>query len=302
MSNVMMTLGDFQFGIATAAFQELDRVTEWRWASQDRFLQLPALQYVGPGGDTISLPGVIYPEYRGGLGQLDAMRAQANKGVPLTMVSGTGTVMGRWVIERLEDKQSIFAEQGVGRKQEFTLALRKFDDPSSSTGAASMVSASSMTAALPPLAGLQSVTSSSGSTFASIASSISSSIAAVQGQAASIGTTVNSILKPMNQAMGAATGLASSIADAKRLLGTIPTTISGKASARSLLNAANSAVMNSSAAGSALKSAYADLTTVGTSTQALTAVQGGLISVNKLTVQATALQQQASTLLAGLGG
>lgn len=303
--NTMMTLGDFQFSIATAAFQELTRNTEWRWAAQDRFLQLPALQFVGPGGDTITLPGVIYPEYRGGIGQLDAMRALAGKGQALTLVSGTGNVMGQWVIERIEEKQSIFAAKGVGRKQEFTLEIRKFDDPAARAGTGivttSDVLAGRSSIVLPPLTSLQAITKSSGSTFTNLAADISSGITAVRAQAGYLTDNVSSILRPMNQAMAAATGLSSSITDARRLLGSVPSVLSGKASARSLLTAANNAVMNSGAAGSALKNAYDNLTVIGAAAQVLVPVQSGLTTVNRMTVAATSLQQQASSLLRSLG-
>lgn len=123
---VMLQLGSFQFGINTAAFQTLSRSNEWRWPSQDRFGKPPVLQHVGQGSETITLPGVIYPEWRGGLGQLDAMRELAGKGDPLTMVDGRGNTMGLWAIERIEEKQSVFADAGVARKVEFTIALRRF--------------------------------------------------------------------------------------------------------------------------------------------------------------------------------
>jgi phage protein U len=301
----MMTLGDFQFGIATAAYQELARVTEWRWPAQERFMQGQALQYVGPGGDTIALPGVIYPEYRGGLGQLDAIRALANQGQAMTMVSGTGTVMGRWVVERLEDKGTIFSLDGLPRKQEFVLGLRKFDETGVGTTAGTSSAATTLATVVDtatPLASAQALTNSAGGTFANIAGTISSSMAAVEAQASAIGTAVSGILQPINRAMGVATGLQNSVADAKRLLGSVPTGISGKASLSKLLSAANNAVMNSSQAGATLKRSLGDLTALGTTApSALQAVQTAMTSVNKLTVAATSLQGQASTLLGKIG-
>jgi len=127
--NVMMALGNFQFGLNSAAYQELTRSTEQRWASQDRFGQLAALQHTGPGAETITLPGVIYPEFRGGLGQLDRMRELAGRAVPLTLITGTGRILGRYVIERVEERQSVFAAAGLPRKVEFTLNLRLYDGP-----------------------------------------------------------------------------------------------------------------------------------------------------------------------------
>lgn len=70
----MMALGPYRFSLSTAAFQELEHTSAWRWPSIERIGQRPALQYVGPGEDTIRMRGTIYPHFRGGLGQLSEMR------------------------------------------------------------------------------------------------------------------------------------------------------------------------------------------------------------------------------------
>lgn len=130
MNDIMMQLGGFQFGVSTAAYQELSRAAEYRWAAQDRFGQRPALQYTGLGAETITLTGVIFPEYRGGTEQVKIMRDVAQRAEPLLLVDGLGGVHGRWVIERVDEMQTVFGAGGSPRKQEFTLALRKFDDGS----------------------------------------------------------------------------------------------------------------------------------------------------------------------------
>jgi hypothetical protein len=125
-ASVMMQLGSFQFSITTAAYQELSRRTAYRWAQQDLYGRLPGLQFTGPGEDAMTLAGVIYPEYRGGFAQLNQMRGLAGRGVPQLMVSGQGGIMGRWVIESVDEKQATFAAEGLPRKQEFTLQLKRF--------------------------------------------------------------------------------------------------------------------------------------------------------------------------------
>lgn len=126
--DVMMQLGGFQFGVSTAAYQNLRRSTEWRWASQDRFGNRAALQHTGPGADTITLEGVVFTEYRGGFGQVTDLRAIGDSGQPQTLVDGSGNVMGRWVVERVDEGQTFFLGAGLPRRQEFTVQLKKFDD------------------------------------------------------------------------------------------------------------------------------------------------------------------------------
>lgn len=128
MTMPMLQLGEFQFSVSTAAYQTLSRSTEYKWKAQERVGAADALQYLGEGLDTITLDGVIYPGYRGGAGQISEMRRFAAAGVPLLLVSGTGQVMGQWVIERVDETQSVFVPGGAPRKQQFTLALRKYGD------------------------------------------------------------------------------------------------------------------------------------------------------------------------------
>lgn len=128
MTEVMMTLGDYRFSLPTAAYQNLRRSVEYRWPAQERAGRRPARQFTGIGADTIDLDGVIYPHYRGGLGQLDALRALAGKGKPLILTDGTGKVWGKFCIERVEETQGNFFGDGTPRKQEFRLSLAHYGE------------------------------------------------------------------------------------------------------------------------------------------------------------------------------
>lgn len=126
-ANIMMMLGSFKFFIHTAAYQELNRKTEYKWPSQHRFGQRPSSQFVGIGDETITLAGVIYPEYRGGFQVLNQMRSMAEMGRPLRLIDGLGKLWGEYVIESIDEKQTLFAAFGAPRKQEFSLSLRRFN-------------------------------------------------------------------------------------------------------------------------------------------------------------------------------
>ncbi len=127
-SEIMLGLGEYRFCLDTAAYDELRRRTEYRWPCQDRINRAPALQFMGPGGETIELGGTIYPHFRGGLGQVDAMRAQAALGAPLLLVDGTGKVMGHWAIESIEETRRVFFADGTPRRIEFRLSIRRYND------------------------------------------------------------------------------------------------------------------------------------------------------------------------------
>ena len=127
-SSYLMALGDYRFSLETAAYQELTRSTEYRWQSQDRLRHRPAQQYLGPGREEITLNGMIYPSFRGGLGQLDRMRQEAEKGTPLLLNNSAGRVWGQWVITRVEETQSVFYTDGSPRQVEFRLKLARYGE------------------------------------------------------------------------------------------------------------------------------------------------------------------------------
>lgn len=138
MISIMLKLGEFKFSISTAAYQSFTRSTAYRWQAQERYGQLPAQQYTGPGDDSISLSGDIYPDYAGGLHQLDSMRQEAAKGRPLLLVDGNGYIHGRWVILSIEDAQAVFFSDGTPRKMAFSLKIAQYVDDFISGGKGSV--------------------------------------------------------------------------------------------------------------------------------------------------------------------
>ncbi|TKK40464.1 oxidoreductase [Pseudomonas fluorescens] len=125
---MMMALGMFVFSLKTAAYQELQRQTDWRHASNSRVGAAPARQFVGRGEDAITLPGIILPELAGSALSLDALRLMANTGKAWPMVEGSGRIYGLWVIESLSENKTIFFSDGTPRRIEFTLTLKRTDD------------------------------------------------------------------------------------------------------------------------------------------------------------------------------
>lgn len=133
MARVMMALGEFRFSIGTAAYQSLTRSASFRWSAQERIGRAPALQFMGPGEETIQLEGAIFPQYRGGAGQVEAMRIMAGKGEPLTLVDGRGRYWGSYVIRQVGEAGSAFLDDGAARKIEFSLELARYGDDDGAT-------------------------------------------------------------------------------------------------------------------------------------------------------------------------
>jgi phage protein U len=125
---MMLSLGQFVFSIQTAAYQQLERASEWRHSANQRVGARPAAQYVGPGEDTITLEGLLLPELTGDRSNLDQLRDMAATGSACPLVDGSGVVYGAWVLTRLNETSTLFFADGTPRRVEFTLALRRVDD------------------------------------------------------------------------------------------------------------------------------------------------------------------------------
>jgi phage protein U len=125
---MMLALGMFVFSLSTAAYQALQRQTEWRHTSSNRVGVAPARQFLGRGDDSITLPGVILPELAGSALSLDALRLMANTGKAWPMVEGTGRIYGLWIIESLSETKTLFFRDGTPRRIEFTVSLKRIDD------------------------------------------------------------------------------------------------------------------------------------------------------------------------------
>ena len=128
MNQTMLALGEFRFSIDTAAYQELSHSMQYRWQSQERLMREPAMQFTGKGQEKIELTGIIYPHYKGGLKQIDAMNDLAGKGEPLLLVDGIGFVWGLWSVIQIDQTNSLFVVNGLAQKQTFKLTLVRYGE------------------------------------------------------------------------------------------------------------------------------------------------------------------------------
>ncbi len=124
----MMTLGSFEFSLATLAYQTLQRQTAWRYASTSRIGARPTCQSIGPGDETFTLSGLLAPELTGTLASLDLLEMMQQAGQAYPLIDGLGRVYGAFVIESLTQNQTYFTREGVPQRLEFTLMLKRVED------------------------------------------------------------------------------------------------------------------------------------------------------------------------------
>lgn len=123
----MLSLGMFVFSLATLTFDELQRKMDWRHAKSERHGARAASQFLGPGEDTVSLPGSIVPGVAGDYGSLRRLREMAASGDAWPLVDGSGTVLGQFRIVAIDESQTYHAAGGLARRIDFTLDLDRAD-------------------------------------------------------------------------------------------------------------------------------------------------------------------------------
>lgn len=124
----MMCLGMFVFSLSTAAYQELQRKTSWKYASNARMGTRDAKQATGLGDDTITLSGWIAPELTGSALSLDALRVMGNMQKSWLLVEGTGRVYGTFIIMDLNEGKTHLKSNGEARRIEFSITLERTDE------------------------------------------------------------------------------------------------------------------------------------------------------------------------------
>ena len=126
-ASFLLQLGDFVFSTNAAAYSSISNSTAWTWAKHDRIGTAPVYQFTGPDSDTKSFAGVVYPHYAGGAGQIDKLRAEADKGTPLRLTNIEGKNLGLWVITSITEEQSAFVAGTKPRKQAYNLSITRYE-------------------------------------------------------------------------------------------------------------------------------------------------------------------------------
>lgn len=122
--SLLFMLGPFMFSTSTTAPSTWTRKKSFKWAPVPRVGAQDSLQYMGPGDDTLTLAGVVFSNFKGGVGQVEYMRTIAEQGKPMPMMDGNGTVWGNWCILEVSEVAESFRDDATPRKQQWTISLR----------------------------------------------------------------------------------------------------------------------------------------------------------------------------------
>ena len=111
---MMMVLGLYVFMLRTVPYQELQYQRSWRHAANSRVNRRPSTQFLGPDNDMLTLSG--------------ALEQMAEQGKAWPLIEGSGTIYGMYVIEGLNQTKTEFFRDGMPRRIEFTLSLKRVDE------------------------------------------------------------------------------------------------------------------------------------------------------------------------------
>lgn len=127
----LAALGMFVFTQRTIPFQSLSRETAWRHPTNSVVGSMPKTQFTGKDSDSITLSCKLAPEITGGGLNISALRLMADSGGAFPLIDGANFfLLGFYVIESIHEERSELFGDGTPRIIDFSMQLKRTDDPS----------------------------------------------------------------------------------------------------------------------------------------------------------------------------
>ncbi|OOF70585.1 oxidoreductase [Rodentibacter caecimuris] len=129
-NSTLAALGVFVFTRQTVPFQSLDRQSSWRHPTNSVVGQMPKTQFTGKDSETVTISGRLIPEITGGTLSLAMLELMAESGAAFPLIEGANfMLMGFFVIESIQETRTELFGDGTARAIDFTLNLKRTDDP-----------------------------------------------------------------------------------------------------------------------------------------------------------------------------
>ncbi|TGY50814.1 MULTISPECIES: phage tail protein [Rodentibacter] len=129
-NSALAALGVFVFTRQTVPFQSFDRQSSWRHPTNSVVGQMPKTQFTGKDSETVTISGRLIPEITGGTLSLTMLELMAESGAAFPLIEGANfMVMGFFVIESIQETRTELFGDGTARAIDFTLNLKRTDDP-----------------------------------------------------------------------------------------------------------------------------------------------------------------------------
>jgi hypothetical protein len=130
--SIVLQLGEYQFGITTASYEQLQRAAGWEWAEQPTYGARPKLHYTGEAAETITLNctqilGWKSP-LKNGKTQAAILRDMARLKQSYQLTVNTGTNLGKWAIVSVSETQAHILSDGTPQMSTFDLSLKYYGE------------------------------------------------------------------------------------------------------------------------------------------------------------------------------
>lgn len=129
MAKVMLSFGSFKFSISSAAYSELTKTWNWKWAAQPVIGHSDRLQCTGKEPVSVSISGEVSALFNGvGVNQIETLAKLGDEMKPQLLVSGLGDILGYWCMTSVTETNTKFMAGGLPRMQTFTAELKFYGD------------------------------------------------------------------------------------------------------------------------------------------------------------------------------
>jgi hypothetical protein len=130
--NIILQIGEYQFGITTASYEQLQRAASWEWAEQPTYGARPELHYTGEAAETVTLQCTQILGWKSPLSngrtQAAILRDMARLKQPYQLTASTGASLGKWVIVSVAETQSYILADGTPQMSTFDLSLKYYGE------------------------------------------------------------------------------------------------------------------------------------------------------------------------------
>lgn len=127
---MLMQLGAVTFEVYPFNTQGYSRDTGFDYVKKDVIGTMRPSEAMGEADENMSIEGRLFPEKFGGLGSMEAIHAMRQSGTAQILVRGDGRNLGWFVIEKVSERSSMLAADGVGKIIDFSISLSRSPAPS----------------------------------------------------------------------------------------------------------------------------------------------------------------------------
>ena len=127
---MLYQLGSLAIQVAPFNAHEVSETGEAEYAVKPVVGREPPLEFVGEGGNEMTISGRLFPHELGGLTELEVLQQMRRGGKPQYLMRGDGRAMGWWAITTVDARSSYLDAKGVGRQIEVSITLRRAQTPS----------------------------------------------------------------------------------------------------------------------------------------------------------------------------